>query len=288
MPEGMDQFVYKLPGHTGGARSGAHRSRSRGSGMSFAGHARLFDQPDPRRLDLRASLADVNGDWLVRTYLQRSTLSIKAVVDLSASMHFGSPGKLAIASSFLQALGNSAQGYGDAVSLLTFDERFREELFMPPRTGRGLAMAMASILDTCMRQPAKAGDLHALSQTLDHIAGTADMIFIVSDMHWPLEALHPLLHTLGESTIIPIVIWDREETTPPEAGQLLPMRDSETGKLRRLWLNHNSRKRWLNHVAARRHALIGAFDQHGIKPFFINGPFDAEQLSRYFMEEIAL
>ena len=286
MNQGMDEFVYKLPGLSGGSRPGAHRSLSRGAGMSFAGHARLFDQPDPRRLDLRASFSDIRGEWLVRTHLQRSAVSIKAIVDVSASMHFGTPGKIQVAAAFLQALGNSAHAYGDAASLLAFDKSFREDMFLPARAGRANASVMASTLTEKSAESIMPGTIAGLADTVEHIAGTTGLVFIVSDMHWSLDTLQPILDKLSAATVVPIVIWDSAEINPPAQGQLLPVRDSESGKRRHLWMSRKSRGQWLDNVQLRRETILESFDKQSITPFFIDGQFDAEKLSQYFMEKI--
>ena len=49
----------------------------------------LFHRPDPRRLDLRASLRTLNEGWLVRVNRQRAGIAVRAIVDVSASMTFG-------------------------------------------------------------------------------------------------------------------------------------------------------------------------------------------------------
>ena len=43
-----------------------------GAGLEFATHLRLFDRPDPRRLDLRASIANLRSEWLVRVNRQQA------------------------------------------------------------------------------------------------------------------------------------------------------------------------------------------------------------------------
>lgn len=287
MNASSSEFVYKLPGMSAGIRPGAHSSRSRGSGMSFAAHARLFDQPDPRRLDLRASLTDIRGDWLVRTHLQRSSVSVKAIVDVSASMHFGSPGKLQVAADFLGALGQSASGYGDSVSLLAFDATFRDDLYLPPRTGRGAGMALVSTISSCSSGSAVAGTTQALAQTIDQISGTSGLVFLVSDFHWPLHDVEPVLDSLASAMVVPVVIWDKTEVTPPPSGQLLPTRDLESGLVKRIWLNRNTRNRWLDNIQQRYVDIKELFARHDIDPFFITGPFNSENLSRYFMDKVA-
>ena len=143
-----EEFVYRLPASMAGIRPGAHRGQGRGAGMNFAAHVRLFDQPDPRRLDLRASICDVSRQWLVRTYVQPTAINVHIVLDMSASMHFGTPGKISVAADFIKSLGVSAHAYGDAISLLPFDNTFREDLYMPPRRGRAVGALMAdSILN---------------------------------------------------------------------------------------------------------------------------------------------
>ncbi|KAB7631796.1 MxaS protein, partial [Verminephrobacter sp. Larva24] len=50
----LHEFHYRLPARAGGFRPGSHLGRSLGPGQEFATHVRLFDNPDPRRIDLRA------------------------------------------------------------------------------------------------------------------------------------------------------------------------------------------------------------------------------------------
>src|SRR5690606_14686846 len=105
----VEEFHYRLPRRFSGQRPGSHPGSSLGAGQEFVSHANLHDRPDPRRLDLRASLRDLRGNWLVRVYRQRVSTPVYAVVDVSASMNFGSPRtKLQVAADFIEALGQSA------------------------------------------------------------------------------------------------------------------------------------------------------------------------------------
>ena len=283
------EFLYRLPVHSGGNRPGAHPGLSRGSGMNFAAHARLFDVPDPRRLDLRASITDVRGEWLVRTYQQPASITAHVLVDMSASMDFGTPGKLQVAASFLRSLGLSAYGYGDAISLLPFDTVFREDLYQPPQRGRAVGAYMAdSIQQISSSTPSSANGIHkALGDAINRLEGNTGLIFLLSDYHWALDTLAPMLDKLASATIVPIVIWDQAEVTPPDAGQLLFARDKETGSKRRLWISESSRDVWLANVRAQRQRLIDMFARHNCAPFFIEREFNAQQLTRYFMERVS-
>ena len=52
------EFHYRLPYRVGGWRPGAHPGTRLGAGQEFVSYMSLYDRPDPRRLDLRASLRD--------------------------------------------------------------------------------------------------------------------------------------------------------------------------------------------------------------------------------------
>ncbi len=262
--------------------------------MSFAAHARLFDQPDPRRLDLRASITDVRGDWLVRTYLQPASITVHVMVDISASMFFGQPGKLHIAAQFLHSLGISAHTYGDALSLLPFDEQFREDLYMPPRRGRAVGALMADTIlqATSTTTVQRKSHVHSLNESafetaVSRLEGTTGMVFLLSDFHWTFHKLDTVLDKLSGATLVPVVIWDKAEVVPPEAGQLLYARGLESQTRRQLWISEKKRKQWLDKVQEQRQQLTELFARRNSAPFFIETEFNAERLSRYFMEHVS-
>src|SRR5688572_8209142 len=144
------EFHYRLPRRHGGWRPGSHPASSLGAGQEFVSHVRLYDRPDPRRLDVRASVRDVRGDWLVRAYRQRAAVSVHALVDVSASMAFGSmKPKLHVVADFMEVLGRSAFRVGDALGMLAFDSQERTDLFMPARLSRGAGEAIATLLRSC-------------------------------------------------------------------------------------------------------------------------------------------
>lgn len=257
--------------------------------MNFTAHARLFDQPDPRRLDLRASITGVHREWLVRTYQQPTAITIHVVLDISASMHFGNPGKLQVVADFLHSLGLSAQAYGDAISLLPFDSRFRDDLYIPARRGRALGRIMANhLLHACkaIRGSDQASTANAVDAAISQLEGATGIVFLISDYHWRLDYLPALLDKLSTTTLVPLVVWDPTEVIPPESGQWLLSRDLESNTKHALWLNESRRKQWLDNVQQRREDLIDLFATCNSKPLFIEGTYDAEQLSRYFVEHM--
>jgi hypothetical protein len=288
----MQEFHYKLRASTGGQRPGAHPGSTLGAGLQFAAHARLFDHPDPRRLDLRASVRDGRQEWLVRIHKQRVAVPVYAVVDVSASMQFGAgQTKLQVAADFVEALGHSAFRAGDAVGLLGFDRAERDDLLLPARHSRGMAGSMSALLRECRASDKAAVDSDAdvgavLKHTVQRLAGKDALVFLVSDFHWPLQALNEVLDTLVRARVVPLVVWNAAETEPPRSGALLAARDAESGARQTLWLRETLRAQWLAAVTRRRGEIDALFGARGMVPFWIEGAFDAEALSRHFLESV--
>ncbi len=283
-------------------------------------HGRLFDYPDPRRLDLRASVRAARSEWLVRVHLQRAAVPVQVLVDVSASMRFGTrQTKLQVAADFVEALGYSAFRVGDPLGMLAFDTRARDDLFMPPRSGRGIGNLLATMLrdststgagtgssmasrtssntsnDTSTSMASRtgtspaspSGSVEALQRIASTLAGRQALVFVVSDFHWPLAALPTVLDLLVHAYVVPIVVWDAAEIVPPAGGPLLAVSDAESGARRTLWLSASARERWHEGVARRRAELSRMFGKRGIQPFHIESAFDPEAMSRYFMEAVA-
>lgn len=279
------EFHYRLPRRSGGWRPGSHPGSSLGAGQEFVSHVSLYDRPDPRRLDLRASLREVRGDWLVRVNRQRVSVSVHVIADVSTSMSFGFPKtKLQVAADFVAALGHSAFRVGDALGMLAFDAHERTDLFVPALLSRGVGEVMASMLARC---EGTAGSSEGLEEAALHLAGRHGLIFLASDFHWPLDRLDGVLDLLAHSYIVPLVIWDPTETRPPKQDGLMPLRDVESGRRNTMWLRPNMRARWLEAVERKRAELNALFSARGIRPFYVSGEFDGEALSHYFFEATA-
>jgi uncharacterized protein (DUF58 family) len=304
------EFHYRLPMRSSGFRPGSHRGSSFGAGQEFAMHGRLFDYPDPRRIDLRASVRAARSEWLVRVHLQRAAVPVQVLVDVSASMRFGTRrSKLQVAADFVEALGYSAFRVGDPLGMLAFDSGARDDLFMPPRSGRGIGNLLAGMLRESAGVDAGegtgasfaaaavsgkgsggvngSGSVGALQRIASTLAGRQALVFLVSDFHWPLTALPAVLDLLVHAYVVPIVVWDAAEIAPPAGGPLLAVRDAESGARRTLWLSAGARERWHEGVARRRAELSQMFGKRAMQPFYIEGAFDPEAMSRYFLEAVA-
>jgi hypothetical protein len=302
------EFHYRLPTRVRGHRPGSHPGLTIGAGQEFVSHVSLYERADPRRLDLRASLRSLRQDWLVRMNRQRAGVAVHAVVDVSASMRFGAGSKRQMVGEFLESLGLSAFRAGDLLGMLAFDTSERAELFLPPRLGRGIGSLLRQRLEHfwdgeggaahggpgAPGNSRAAGHARAARQGADtaqglelaatRLAGRDGLVFIVSDFHWPLERLSAALDLLAHSTVVPLIVWDRAEMQPPASNGFALLRDSESGVPRTLWLRPSLRVRWHAAIARRREELERIFAAHFVRPVYLQGAFDAEVLSKYFLE----
>jgi hypothetical protein len=278
------EFHYRLPGRAVGWRPGSHRGVSLGMGQEFASHQRLLDWPDPRRLDLRASLRDLSGEWVVRVQRQRVGIAVHALVDVSASMRFGAPRtKQEIAVEFVDALGHSAFRVGDAAGLLAFDARTHDAWSVPARHGRGMGRLMADVLGACR---GAAGGPEGLEDAARALPARPGLVFVVSDFHWPLARLGAALDALAHDQVVPLVVWSPAEVEPPAGDALALLEDLESGHRRTMWLRPRVREAWRGAVESRRAALASVFAARGMRPFFVVGGFDGDALSKHFLEDL--
>ena len=285
MMDAPQEFHYRLPGRVSGQRPGSHPGSSIGAGQEFVTHVSLYDRPDPRRLDLRASLRGLKEEWLVRVNRQRAGASVRAIVDVSASMMFGSQRpKLHVVADFIEALGMSAFRVGDAVGMMAFDEAERPDLFMPARVSRGMGSLMGAALREVRDVGSADGSVDGLEDAASRLAGQQGLVFLVSDFHWALERLDIALDLMAHAGVVPVVVWDPAETEPPTRNALASLRDAETGARRTLWLRPRLRQEWRRSVEKRRAEIDSYFAAHAIRPFYVEGAFDADALSRYFFE----
>lgn len=295
--ETQPEFHYRLPSRVAGQRPGSHRGSSVGAGQEFLTHMSLYDRPDPRRLDLRASLRSHGEDWLVRVNRQRAAIAVRALIDVSASMSFGGRRpKLHVVADFIESLALSAFRVGDAVGMMAFDERARADMFIPARLSRGMGAIMAAALRNCVprhdpnslqllkRRLGDCNRINGLEEAAAPLAGSQGLVFLVSDYHWPLARLDQVMGYLAHAILVPIVVWDPAETEPPARSALASLSDVESGARVTLWVRPRLREEWRKAVEQRRGEINRFFASHGLRPFYIEGAFDADALSRYFLE----
>ena len=277
----LKEFHYKIDWRSKSHLPGHHRSNQSGGGIEFRGNVPLLASPDPRRLDIRASLSDPFDQWFVRSFRQRSQVPVYVIADLSASLGFsGERRKLDVLADFVESLAYSAHRSGDRFAFIGCDETLRTDFFLPPTHAVGAGLDLARRV----RGLSPVGTAAGLLEASHYMVRQRCLVFLVSDFHFSDEMLEKLFASLLPHRICPIVLWDRAEYERLPRFGLITARDSETGRKRTLLLRPALRERLLASFSARRAKLNAFFQRHNTRPIFFERGFDAEKITQYFFE----
>lgn len=276
----MQEIQYRVGGPVQGHFPGHHRSSRGDSGFEFRGHASLLDAPDPRRLDLHASLRDPFGGWRVRVHAQRMAVPVTMVVDLSASMAFeGTRRKLDVVADFVDSLSWSAWRNGDSFGFVGCDTAVQPALLQPQTRQRGAG----PLLSRALRSHVPAGRSAAgLLQVAQHLSRQRSLVFLVSDFHLPPPLVEAVLDGLAAHEVVPVLLWDPLEFGPRARHGLLSVADPETGRQRLVWWRPALRERWQAARSAQRTRLLQQLHARRLSPLVLEGGFDADAVTRHF------
>jgi uncharacterized protein (DUF58 family) len=278
----IPEFHYSAGWRAPGAHPGTHRSAQLGGGYEFAGHMPFVSNPDPRNLDLRASLNDPFGQLMVRSFRQRSAIPVFVVADLSASLGFrGAADKLENLAVFTASTAWSAYRTGDAFGFIGCDEAIRRDLLLPLRLHKGAAPDLYEKLRGFSPSGRSAEALHEAAQ---HLGRQRALVFLVSDFHFPLGRLDSLLGSLVRHDVVPVVLWDSAEYERLPSQGLIHVEDPETGERRRLFMRPKLREKFRLAFERRRAELVHLCTLRGREPFFVIDRFNADALTRYFYQ----
>lgn len=279
-----ETFRYRLSGSAGSVFPGAHPGQMVSSGQLFKRHEPLIAVPDPRRIDLRASVLDPFGGYQVRVYQQKSTLDVYLIADLSASMSFsGRSNKQRILIDFLLSAASSALGYGDSFGFIGCGRQLEQRWLLPGCRQMGRIRALAKSLENHVFTPG----CESLAQTARFLPASRALVFLLSDFHFGADRLQSLMHALNRHDVIPLVLWDSAEYGDLPPWGLIKYRDMENGSTRTLFMRPALRQKIVRAFEQRRRQLRQAFRAFGAEPLFIDGHYRAERIDHYFQQRAA-
>lgn len=278
------EFHYRLGWRTHGARPGAHLTRAPGGVADFSGYAPFLDSPDPRRVDVRASLGSMPRRLMVRTYNERGAINVYAVVDLSASMHFaGVAHKQALAAEIAASVAWSATRGGDSFGLVACDDAVRLDLFEPPATRRGMAQEVRRRLLACSSH--REARATALPQAAVHLHRARALVFLISDFHFDALMQQRTLESLAMHDVVPVVLWDGAEYRDLPRWGWARVRDMEGGGERVLFLRPALAQEMRRAYQQRLQALADLCRRQGVRPpFVVESRYHAEHLTHHLLE----
>jgi uncharacterized protein (DUF58 family) len=274
----IEVLDYRLPWQTQSVYPGGHRGQINGSGQLFKRHQSLIDNPDPRRIDIRATLLDPIGNFRVRVYQQHSVVNVYLVADLSASMAYGNKQNAII--KFLICLANSVFTFGDKFAFIGCNDQINHDWLLPPGKHRGSITVLAEKLKRARFK----GNANGMLQTMRYMSTTRSVVFLLTDCHFPIAQLSELLKSLMIHDVIPLVLWDQSETNNlPEWG-LVSYQDMENHATRTLFMRPALRKKIIDAFQRRQEELKKCFRAFGCEPIFISDEFSIESLNYYLQQ----
>lgn len=235
--------------------AGGYTSVFRGSGIEFDEVREFTEGDDVRSVDWNVTAR--TGRPHVKRFVEERELTVLFVLDLSASMAFGSVAKgegddrLALreaAATFLACLALAAARNDDKAGLVAFSDRI--ELHVPAR--KGVSHVSRLVREALGGAPVGTGsDLAGALQHVARVQRKRAVVFVISDFLTG-EFAKPLLLLAKKHDVVLVTLSDPRMRELPGRG-LLRVRDLETGAA--TWVDAGARavrEAWARRFVERR------------------------------------
>jgi uncharacterized protein (DUF58 family) len=269
-------LAYALRWRVAGVIPGSHPGSDNGQSGRFRQIVPFDRSPDPRRIDLRATLRDPFERLHVRQFEQRASAQVIMLVDASASMAFGlRVSNYALAVALASAVAKAAHEIHDAVGLAVCGDAI--ELDYPVRRAdpQVLVAGLASI------RPHARSSL-GLLEAAERLVGRRKLVFVVSDFAFPLDAMTALLDALSAHDVVPVQVGEPVERLLPPWG-LAELVELESRRRRMVLLRPSLHARWRRQEAERNARIESLCLARGRRPFVLRGAFDAFAFADYLL-----
>ncbi|BDA85155.1 hypothetical protein Sa4125_26970 [Aureimonas sp. SA4125] len=303
VPAGMDEDIdafadmrYRLARRTRSARIGGHRGGGLGGDGRFHGLAPLVDHPDPRHIDMSATIRDPGGNVFVRRFRQPACATVYALLDLSASMGLvGRVDRFALASLLVAGLARMVRRSGDRFGLIAAGGAARDpshfqtpEPSLGPNTGAppGPDLTVPANRRSDLpgelrralgeRRPAGQGIAPLIDTARENLPRRPTLVFLVSDFQFETADLARLLGDLSLHDVRPILLRDSLAENPPQRFGFARLRDAETGRSRTILTRRATLARWQEESSRHLSAVRSTFAQHGLSPIEIVDQIDVD------------
>jgi uncharacterized protein (DUF58 family) len=237
--EALDLVVAK---RASGALPGDKRGVGIGTGTELAQLRPYEVGDDVRQLDAAATAR--TGEPHVRLHVPERTLTTWLLVDVSASMAFGTADRLKtdVAGGVALVVGRLAVARAGRVGLMTFGAG-PPRLLRPRASKPGVAALRRALAEGVA--PDGRSDPHALAEALgrlDRVARQPGLVVLVSDLRGQESWTRPLGRLAARHSVLAVEVRDPLEEQLPAAGRLALV-DPETGDLIEVDTSHREVRR---------------------------------------------
>jgi uncharacterized protein (DUF58 family) len=220
----LEQLQLVSKARLAGTSRGERRSRHRGTSLQFVDYRQYALGDDPRQVDWNAY--GRTGHLFVKLFEDEAMLTVHLLVDVSRSMDWGEPNKLAAARRLAAALGYVALARFDRVYVSGLDDDAGRTV--GPIWGRDRAGQLFDALGALRSQGPTDLD-RALSAYSRRAGRSPGLAIVISDLLSPTwePGLRALLRHRHELAVVHLLA--PEEVRPP-SGEELRLVDRETGR----------------------------------------------------------
>ncbi len=212
---------------------GHHASQGQGAGLDFD-QIKEYQPGEPiRKINWAATARLGSQTPLVNVYHEEKTTTVMLLVDLSASMNFGSKRltKRELTAEISASLVYSALASRDRIGLLGFGSDVM--VYFPPRKEPAYQRAIPEYILTYSSHPGEV-NFRAVADYLQQVLKQTALVFVLSDFlaDDTVDLQVALSQLRRRHDIIPLLITDPLERDLPVGQARLLTHDMETGKLK--------------------------------------------------------
>ena len=263
--EGVCYIPYRFRGWSHQQRLGRRQSRLRGGGLEFDRIRPYQPGESTRRINWTATARQGNRSLFVNTYYEDKALTVMLVVDLSASMDFGTKRltKKALAAELSASLVYSALMSNDRIGLLGFTSEVA--CYIPPGQARHYQWLIPQAILQYDSTRARAdcwAMVTALQRRLKHRA----LVFLFSDFLTaePTQLARTFEVLRYQHDVVSIMVSDPREMDLPAGSGRMVTRDLETGQIAAYRFSRRNQRRMVRTAQARQQQLQALWQRLGI------------------------
>ncbi|MFT4288921.1 DUF58 domain-containing protein [Nocardioides sp.] len=223
----LQRLEWRVVRRLDGRLQGAFRTAQRGTGLDLAGIRPYAAGDDARAIDWNATAR--LDEPQVRQFVAERDLTSWLVLDRSASMQVGAPGRgkhdvlVELALALTRLLGRSGNRVG---AVVYGGDRAH---VVPPRTGRSQALRVAAALARQASSRRETTDLAAMVDAAASVARRRALVVVVSDFIGEGDWQRALLRLAHRHEVVALRIVDEADDALPDVG-LVVVEDAETGE----------------------------------------------------------
>lgn len=206
--------------------AGEYLSIFKGQGIEFAEVRQYIPGDDVRSIDWNVSAK--TGSVFVKKFNEERELTLLIACDVSASLMFGSLGRLKseIATELAAVFAFSATHNNDKVGLLLFSDKI--ELYIPPKKGRRHVLRIIREL-LAFTPKNKGTDISLALDSINHLTRRGGIVVLISDFNTEQNYSKSFKLTARKFDVVPVIVEDKLERNLPKARVFLSLEGLEGG-----------------------------------------------------------